>query len=311
MVYYTAMLTSLTRNATFLALTTACISGISVFVNKYAITGLADPILFSALKNSIVALFFVGILFAMGTHREIRTLTKKQWGRLVSIGFIGGALPFGLFFTGLSMIPAVHGAILHKTLFIWVALLATIFLRERFSPMQWLGVTALFVANTFIGGFNGLTWGMGELLVLGATLLWAVESIVAKKILNELSSVVVASGRMVFGSLFLLVFLGITGNIGAMGDMTLAGVGWTALTAILLCGYVLTWYTALKYAPASYVTALLVPATLITNVLSAVFVTGTLTEAQVISGFLMFLGTTFVVLFAYNHTKAPHSNKYA
>jgi uncharacterized membrane protein len=106
---------------------------------------------------------------------------------------------------------------------------------------------------------------------------------------------------MVFGSVFLLVFLTATGRLGELANLTFVSLGWTLLTAFFLLGYVLSWYAALKFAPASYVAALLVPATLVTNTLSAVFVTGTLTEAQVLSGFLMMLGTTLVVLFA-RHT---------
>jgi len=80
--------------------------------------------------------------------------------------------------------------------------------------------------------------------------------------------------------------------------MSLIGLGWTLLTAVFLLGYVVTWYSALKRAPASYVAALLVPAALITNVLSAFFITGALTEAQVLASFLMVLGTTFIIFYA-------------
>ena len=70
------------------------------------------------------------------------------------------------------------------------------------------------------------------------------------------------------------------------------------LTSIFLLGYVLTWYTALKYAPATYVATLLVPATLITNILSAIFITHAFSIQQFISAVLFITGTALVVLFA-------------
>lgn len=298
------------HNGTLLALSAAFISGVSIFINKFAVTNIADPVLFSGVKNTLVAILLIGIIFSFKKRKEVKELTKKQWGTLGLIGLIGGAIPFALFFAGLSMVPAISGALIHKTLFIWVALLGVIFLSERFSLPQWIGVGALFGANLVLGGFEGFTGSVGELLILCATLLWAGEIILAKKILSELSSLTVASGRMVFGSLFLFGFLFITGRLSGLGEVTLISLGWTLLTAIFLLGYVLTWYRALKYAPASYATALLVPATLITNVLSAVYITGALTETQVLSSVLLTLGTVFIIYFAKDSMKAtPREEK--
>jgi len=48
--------------------------------------------------------------------------------------------------------------------------------------------------------------------------------------------------------------------------MTLASIG-------LLTGYVMTWYRALKIAPVTLVASVLTLATIITNVLSSIFIT--------------------------------------
>ena len=291
------------HKATFLALSTAGISGVSLFINKFAVSSVSDPVLFSGLKNTLVALLLVGVLLAFNKHKEIKTLTKKQWSQLVSIGLVGGAIPFALFFTGLSMIPATQGALIHKTLFIWVALLAALFLQEKLSLVQWLGVSALFGANVVLADISGFALNGGVILVFIATLFWAFENVLAKKALENLSAITVASGRMVFGSLFLLSFLTVTGRISGLANLTPESLMWTSVTVIFLLGYLLTWYKALSLAPASYVAALLVPATLVTNVLSALFVTHTLTEAQVLSGFLTVLGVSFVVLFVRTKTQ--------
>lgn len=281
-----------------LALTTALISGVSVFFNKFAVGSVPDPILFAMLKNAAVGALLVGLVCALGTGHSLRTLTRTQWGTLGVIGLVGGAVPFALFFTGLAMVPAATGALIHKTLFIWVALLAAFFLRERLSPVQWLGVALLLAANIVVGGFSGFTGSLGELLILGATLLWAIENIIAKRALVELPSMVVASGRMVFGGLFLLAFLALTGRMGTVATLGADALLWTCVTALFLLGYVLTWYAALKRAPASYVAALLVPAALVTNALSAVFVTHKMSGVQLVQGVLLIVGTVLMVGFA-------------
>ena len=68
----------------------------------------------------------------------------------------------------------------------------------------------------------------------------------------------------------------------------------------------LTWYTALKYAPATLVASLLVPATLVTNALNALFITHTFPALQLLSGTLLSLGIVLIISRA-NHL-IPRAN---
>lgn len=286
------------RSATILALVTAAISGTNNFLSKIAVTAVKDPIVFTALKNVIVAVFLLGLILMLGRWREIMALTRAQLIRLLAIGIVGGSVPFALFFIGLTQTSALNAGLIHKTLFVWVAVLAIPLLKERFSRMQWLGVAALFAANFVVGGFKGFQFNAGELMVLGATLLWAVENIVAKKALKDISSVTVAGARMMIGSLLLFSLVIWQGNISMAANLTFAQWGWTLLTSVLLLGYVLCWYTALKYAPATYVAALLVPATLVTNALTAIFITHTFNGIQLTQMALLLLGMMLLTVFA-------------
>jgi drug/metabolite transporter (DMT)-like permease len=135
-------------------------------------------------------------------------------------------------------------------------------------------------------------------MILGATILWAVENVIAKITLKDLSSITVASARMVFGSVLLLVLVLWQGNIGLLSSLNAVQWSWAILTSVLLFGYVITWYTALKYAPATYVATLLVPAVLVTNILSAIFITHTMTSGQLASSLLYIFGLTIVIAFA-------------
>jgi drug/metabolite transporter (DMT)-like permease len=293
---------------TILALTTAVISGTNNFLTKIAVTAVKDPIVFTALKNAIVALFLIGVILALKKRREIKSLNKGQFLKLLAIGVIGGSLPFALFFSGLAQTSAINASLIHKTLFIWVLLLAIPLLKERLTKWQWLGVAAIFGANLLVGGFKGFRYNAGELMILGATLLWAVENIIAKIALRDLSSTLVAGARMAIGSLILLAFVVWRGGGGAVYALNFQQWSWALLTSILLLSYVLTWYTALKHAPATYVATLLVPATLVTNVLSAVFVSRSFSGLQVASSILFVAGAAAMIVFAKNLTCGLASN---
>lgn len=284
--------------ATILALATAFISGVSLFVNKFAVSAIKDPILFATLKNSLVAVFIIGIMLVFKRWNEIRLLTRSQWLKLFAVGAIGGALPFALFFWGLAQTSAVNGAFIHKTLFLWVAFLAIPFLKERMVWQQWAGIILVFVGNLFIGGFTEFKFNAGEAAILAATILWAIENIVAKKALVDISSMTVGAARMVIGSVLLIGYVAIFGNFAPVFALTPTQGGWIILTGVFLTGYVLTWYAALKRAPATFVATLLVPATLITNILSALFITHTLTGRDLTSAVMYGTGIFLIVFFA-------------
>lgn len=290
--------------ATWLALSTALISGLANFVTKIGVTAIKDPIVFTTLKNAVVAGLLIGLLIAYRRWREIRSLTKRQWLKLVAIGVIGGSIPFALFFTGLKATSAINGGLIHKTLFLWVLLLAIPLLKERITRWQWAGIALVAAANLFIGGFKGFKFNAGELMILGATMLWAVENIIAKIALKDISSLTVAATRMVFGVVILGAYVALRGGGAAVTHLTSTQWGWTLLSSALLIGYVVTWYAALKRAPATYVAVLLVPATLVTNVLTAIFITHTFPQIQLINALLVSVGAFLIIRFAKISTSA-------
>jgi drug/metabolite transporter (DMT)-like permease len=237
-----------------LALAAAFISGVSIYLNKAAVTAVGDPLLFTTLKNSIVG----GILLVYLASGRVRlgAVPRRIWPGLAAVAVIGGGAPFLLFFEGLSMASAPSAALIHKSLFIWVALLAVPLLGER--PGNWLaaGLGLLAFGQILSGRPGAWGWGAGESLVLLATLLWAVETILVKRLLPELPTAVAAAARMAGGSLLMWGYLLFVRPGSAVG-LTAMGWSWVAITSVLLLGYVSTWYGALKRAPAAIVTGLL------------------------------------------------------
>ena len=284
--------------ATYLALGAMVISGTNNFLTKIAVTATKDPIFYTTLKNSIVAILLIGVIVMIRKLPEILTLTKKQLFKLFTIGLIGGSVPFALYFSGLKLTSAINAGLIHKTLFIWVLMMAIPILKEKLSWQQWLGIGTIFGANLLVGGFTGFKYNNGELMILAATIFWAVENIIAKVALRDISSITVAAFRMVIGSAFLIIFLLWRGiSLSVITDFNSVQWGWTILTSLLLFGYVATWYTALKYAPVTYVATILVPATLVTNALSAIFVTGSMTVQQLLSSALFVIGLVLMIFY--------------
>lgn len=263
------------RTGILLALATALISGFSVFLNSYGVKAFGNPTAYTTGKNVVSALVLAAVV-AIGVRagsgvRLTRPAGARQWWALAAIGVFGGSVPFVLFFEGLSRATSPQAAFLHKTLVLWVAILAVLFLSERLQWGHWLAIGFLLVGQ--VGLLGGLPDSVGspEAMILGATLMWAVEVMVAKRLLGaSISSWTVGLARMGLGSVALIGWVAVRGDLGVLTSMDSGQLGWVLLTGVLLAGYVGTWFAALQRAGAVDVTAVLVLAVPITAVLDAI-----------------------------------------
>jgi drug/metabolite transporter (DMT)-like permease len=280
------MTMSAPRTGIYLALGTALISGVSIFLNGFAVRQFSDPATYTTLKNAVAAAILVGALLAVGGVPH--ALGRRRWLGLAVLGLIGGSVPFLLFFSGLAQASAPAAAVIQKTLFIWVALLAVVLLRERLGAWQIGALGALLVATLLVQPPTGVSWGGGESLIALATGFWAVETIVARRLLASVPPLVAGAGRMGFGLVVLVGYLAFTGRLGIVAQLGLVQWAWVLGTGVLLAGYVATWYGALQRAPAATVAAVLTLGAPITAGLSAV-VNGGVPAAGPLGGYLLML----------------------
>lgn len=278
------------------ALLTALISGFSIFYNKLVITKGIDPLIFNIIKNGGVALLISTLLITTRQLSQFKKLTAHQWQKLTLIAIVGGSIPFILFFEGLRSVSATNANLIHKTLFIWVAVVAIPILGERLNFWQVAGYVLIAWSNLFIGGFTGFTASTGELMILTATIMWSIENVIAKIALRDIDSNIVAWGRMFLGSLILIMISLIQNKFVLLTRITPGQLIASSGSILLLTGYVLTWYKALKLAPATIVTSVLILATPVTNVFSAVFISHNLPQPHIINLVFTLTGVTLITL---------------
>jgi drug/metabolite transporter (DMT)-like permease len=285
------------RWGVLLALGTALISGFSIYVNAFAVKQLPDAAIYTTLKNGVAAILLIALAASTVRPAAIRAIPRVSWGWLTVIGIIGGSLPFVLFFTGLAQASAPSAAFIHKTLFIWVAFLAVPFLGERLGLAQLAALGVLLGGQLLILTPSGVSWGTGESLIGAATLVWAVESLVAKRVLRSGPSAVVGAARLGIGLVVLVAYLALSGKLGSVAALSGDQWRWALLTGALLTGYVATWFAALQRAPASLVTAILVLGAPVTAAIQAMQ-GGSLPATPVLAGQMLVLaaGSVLIVL---------------
>jgi drug/metabolite transporter (DMT)-like permease len=261
-----------------LALVTAVISGFAVFLNGYAVKRFDDATAYTTAKNGVAAIIL--LLVALPTLRAQprpgapapKPRSRRDWLALGAVGVIGGSIPFVLFFEGLARATSTEAAFIHKTLVIWVALLAVPLLNERFTWVHGAAIALLVLGQAALVGEAGtVTIGSGEVMIFGATLLWAIEVVFVKYLLGSLAAPTLAAARLGVGAVLLVGFVLLSGRAGEIAGYGASQWGWVLLTGVVLSGYVATWYAALARAQAIDVTAVLVLAALVTAFLDRGF----------------------------------------
>jgi drug/metabolite transporter (DMT)-like permease len=277
-----------------LATGAALISGLAIYLNAFAVKQLPDAAVYTTLKNAIAAFVLMTAAVGLGAVRDVRAIDRRHWPAILAVGVIGGSVPFILFFTGLAQASAPSAAFIQKTLFVWVALLAVPFLGERLGVASVIGLGILLVGQALVLPPAGIRWGMGETLILGATLFWAAETILVKRLLGSIPSKVMAVLRMGIGLVVLAGYLALTGKLGVVAGLGATQWAWVVLTGLVLAGYVGTWFAALKRAPASVVASVLVLGAVVTGALTAISA-GAPPSPTIIGGYILIVAAAGMI----------------
>jgi drug/metabolite transporter (DMT)-like permease len=280
-----------------LALVTALISGLSIFLNGRFVKLFDDPTLLAAVRNGLVGMILLAAAIASGGLRSLVAMDWRGRGGLLAIGVIGGGISFALFFNGLALSSSPAAAIIHKTLFIWVAALAIPFLGERVGPAQIAALGLLLAGTIVLAPAGSIGTGIGEAMIVAATLLWSIEVIVARRLLRGGVPVsLVGAARMTVGAVSLFAIAGATGDV--TGILAFGAEQWLAIaiTTALLTGYVLTWYGALRRAPATSVTSILVLGAVVTTILQTWSTSGLPAPAVVAGNGLLIAGGIVAII---------------
>jgi len=274
----------------FLVFLTALISGFSIYINKFGVGIFKNPEIYTFLRVLLVA-FILGLILVVFDFKKVKNLRKRNWLLLVLIGLVGGSVPFLLFFKGLKITSSAEGSFIHKTMFLWIAILASVFLKEKIDRKFLFGALILLFANSLLLKKFHFLPDRGDLLILIATIFWAIENTLSKYLLStsNLDGKTVAFGRMFFGTIFIWIYLIFTGQISEIFVLNLKQINWVLITGIILLFYVLTWYSGLKFIPVSKASAILLlgsPITTILNLISGIKIP----QREIISGVLIFVG---------------------
>jgi drug/metabolite transporter (DMT)-like permease len=285
---------------TILALLTAVISGFAIPVNKIFLVDL-DPTVFTAVRAVMVGVIFLVLSF-LNNRFSHRNLREMNWKYLLLIAVIGGAFAFLLFFNGLKFTTAGRSAFIHKTLPLYVAVFAFVFLKEKIPRKQIFALIVMLAGTVvlFSAQINPADLWMnpqlGDALVLGATVLWALENMIARKaMLKGETNFFVSFARMFFGGIILFGVALLLGKFDLLLSLGAQQWGNIFVSVAILFGYVLFWYWSIKHINVSKASSLLLLAPVVSLVVGVLWLGEPAPNLQLIGSALILIGAYFVV----------------
>ncbi len=197
--------------------------------------GLSTPLIQRAGEGigtfTVAALLYIGAAGLAGLTGGARMLPRSSWGTLAGMGLAGACLAPALLAAGLAQSSGVAASLLLNLEAVFTVLLAVIVHREAVGARVWVAVAVI------AGGGALLAWDRGEggfgvqpglLLVIGATLGWAVDNTLSRH-LAEAPPEQVVWGKGLIGAALSVLLARLTGE---------ALPGWAAAAALLSIGAV-------------------------------------------------------------------------
>lgn len=177
---------------------------------------------------------------------------KKYWKEYIILGALNSALPFSLIAFSTVNLNASLASILNSTTPMFSALVALVWLKEKFTVKKFIGILTGIIGVVILIGFSPLPVNLKTILSAGmsvlAALSYAVGAAFVKKRLSSIETLTLATVQQLAAALVLLPLAAF--NL-PKGEITLVVVS-SILTLALMCtsaAYLIYFYLISKVGP--------------------------------------------------------------
>lgn len=272
--------------------------GVSFVATKAALREVSPvTLIFTRFALGIAVLFLI-----LKLRRESLIPPRGTWLMLTLMGFVGIFVHQMLQAHALTLTTAVRTGWLIGLTPLWSAVLAALFLGERFGPRKVFGLClgtagalVLITKGELSSRVLALPATRGDLLILASTVNWAIYTILGQKTLKRLGSARATAAAMFIGWAMLIPFF-----VSAAGWQEYRHLSSTSVIAIVFLGVgcsglgYLFWYAALERIEASQVAAFLYLEPLVTLLAAVALLGESVAVSTILGGVLVLVGVLIV-----------------
>jgi len=226
------------RKKIFLPLLTSLTFAGSFVAGKYAIYDL-QPLTITLIRYLIALFFLASLLFHYGASSL--KVASHDLLRLFLLGLFGVVGYHFFFFSSLGLTAVANTAVINAMSPVITGLLASIFIRERLSSVNYAGVTIALVGVIILltdgklKNIVGLNFNRGDMLMLCAVVSWAIYALLIKVLMKKYSGFTVTFYVALFGVIILAIicpiFEGPDFNIRGMTTATILSIFYMGIVA--------------------------------------------------------------------------------
>ncbi len=213
--------------------------------------GLASipPYGFNALRFPLAAVFLAAVLYHSG---RLRLPDPGDRARILVLGVVGNFLYQLLFISGLARSRAGNASVILNLSPVFIAAGTAWLGHERIRPLAWAGIVIAVAGIALVvgSGPSGLAFGTetlaGDLLMIAASLVWAIYTVGVRDLILKYGSVFVTSWTLWSGAA-LLFLVGIPDIAGL--DASVPPVAWATVAYAGFLGIgvsYLLWYRGVQ-----------------------------------------------------------------
>ena len=286
------------RSAMLKALFAVIVWGASFVATKIAVQEVSpDLVVFLRFGMGVIILGSV-----VWYRKQLKLPEKKDWLYFILLGFLGITFHQWLQSTGLVTAQAVTTGWIVASIPVFMALLSWIFLKEKLTGLQILGiglaafgVLLIITKGDFGSLFSGHFGTVGDFLILVSAPNWAVFSILSKRGLKKYPAAEMMFYVMLFGWLFSSILFFTTGDIQQVHQLKING--WLAISFLgIFCSGIayIFWYDALQGLSVSQTGVFLYLEPLVTVVVASLLLGEKLFFSGLLGGTIILLGVWMV-----------------
>ena len=185
----------------------------SIGVVSRALMETIPPVVLAAARWGVA--FVVLLPLVWRERRAIQQALARDWKRLLALTLVGGAPQSALVYTGLSASTAIHLGLLNSTIPVLIILISWGWYARRPRRLEAIGLTTslvgvvLILAHGDLGALLHLQFNPGDLLMLGAMVVWAIYTLRLKDRPQSLSLIAFVFALSLMGELLILPFAAI------------------------------------------------------------------------------------------------------
>lgn len=181
----------------------AALWGASFLFTRIAVPAFG-PLAIANLRTAVAALVLLSLLLWRGGAAELAPNAL----RFLLLGAFNSAIPFTLFAYAVLSITAGLASILNATVPLFAALVAWLWLRERLTALQWLGLAVGFAGVIWLSadsaGFKSGGHGAAVVAALVASVSYAISGSLVKLYFAHVRPLAVATGSQIAAAVLLL-----------------------------------------------------------------------------------------------------------